>query len=88
MDYKQKYLKYKNKYLNLKRQLGGLRPQEDIDVQKNQHQQQQQQDLSLPPLVRHNADNLPDVLPNLSELPANQPTLVRQNQTNTRDNWN
>ena len=84
MDYKQKYLKYKNKYLNLRKQLGGVRP--DIDVQKDQQQQQQQQ-LPLPELERHDADNLPDELPELSELPSNRPTLVRQDRTNTSDNW-
>ena len=83
MDYKQKYLKYKNKYLNLKRQLGGVRP--DIDVQKNQHQQQQQeQDLPLPQLERYDAYNLPDVL---SDLPANPPSFTRQNTMNTSDDW-
>ena len=90
MDYKQKYLKYKNKYLNLKRQLGGLRPQGDINVQENQHQQQQQQQLPLPPLERHDADNSSDNLPDvLSDLPANQPTLVRSNaevRQNTSNN--
>ena len=91
MNYKQKYLKYKNKYLNLKRQLGGIQP-DNINVQENQQGQQgrQSQDYPLPQLVRYNADNLPDNLPDvLSDLPANQPTLVRSNaevRQNTSNN--